>query len=370
MSGQGTLPVMPTHHGRQTNGKKREVEADVAVIGGGPAGLAAARAAAAAGARVALIDEGTFLGGSLRVDPSHYTQPRAYRGLSGGAIAEKLTEAISSRPNLEIYTGATAFGIYDNNVIGVRQGETLLQLTARCIVIATGAYENPLIADEWDRPGVFLATGVQRMLHLWLMQPGQVATVVSTNDFGLVVAAQLLAAGIEVRAVADVRPRMNEKREEITLLKEYGVPLLPLHGLKTVLGRVGVTGVIVGRINEAGQWVSGTDFQLSCDTVVLAGGFTPANELLFQATAKGSYVLEATDTFSRVPYRAEDMQVQEGLYVAGHAAGIGEPFDLARTLWEGELAGVSTALSLGMGGRRAEARRERLQRSLGMRRGD
>jgi len=370
MSGHGTLTVTPIGNGWPTNGRKRDAETEVAVIGAGPAGLAAARAAAAAGAQVTLIDEGPHLGGSLRADVSRYSEPRNYRSLRGYEIAEKLAAAVASSASLQIYTGATAFGIYDDGVVGVRQDKTLLKLTAKRVVIATGAYENPLIAEDWDRPGVFLATGVQRMLHVWHMRPGRVATVVSTNDLGLVVAAQLVEAGVDVRAVADVRPRINEKREEVVWLKERGVPLLTFHTLKAVHGRMGVTGVSLARVNNDGQLMTGTDLHLTCDTVVLAGGFSPANELLFQATAKGTYVLEAAETLARVPYREEDMQVQEGVYIAGNAAGIGDPFDLRRVLWEGEIAGLSAALSLGLGGRREEARRGRLQRSLTAKRGD
>jgi len=370
MSGNGILPVTPVSNGWQTNGKRKDAETDIAVIGGGPAGMAAAKAAAVAGARVTLIDEGLCLGGSLRADPSRYAEPRNYRGLRGYEIAQQLTAAVTSRASIEVWTAATAFGIYDNGVIGVRQQETLLKLTAKRVVIATGAYENPLIAEDWDRPGVFLATGAQRMLHLWLMRPGRVATVVSTNDLGVMVAAQLLAAGIEVGAVADVRPRFNVAREEVAFLKERGVPLLTLHTLKAVHGRRAVTGVSLVRVKDAEQEMTETILRLACDTVVIAGGFSPANELLFQATAQGSYVLEAVETLSRVPYREDDMQVQDGVYVAGHAAEVGDPFDLRRVLWEGEIAGLSAALSLGMGRRREEARRVRIQRALAARRGN
>jgi len=123
------------------------------------------------------------------------------------------------------------------------------------------------------------------------------------------------------------------------------------------------------RVKDAEQEMTETTLRLACDTVVIAGGFSPANELLFQATAQGSYVLEAVDTLSRVPYREDDMQVQDGVYVAGHAAEVGDPFDLRRVLWEGEIAGLSAALSLGMGRRREEARRVRIQRALAARRG-
>jgi sarcosine oxidase subunit alpha len=113
--------------------------------------------------------------------------PRTYAGLQGYEIVEKLTDNLSTNPTLQIYSAATAFGIYDGGVLGVRQKDTLVKLTARRIIIATGAYENPLVANDWDRPGVLLATGVQRMLYLWGMRPGKAAVIVGTNDLGLTV---------------------------------------------------------------------------------------------------------------------------------------------------------------------------------------
>ncbi|MBI3302675.1 MAG: (2Fe-2S)-binding protein [Deltaproteobacteria bacterium] len=363
VSGHGILPAIPRVQG---GGRKIEAHTDIAVVGAGPAGLAAARAAAATGVQVALIDEGAHPGGSLRADTTRYAARQAYAGLRGSEIAERLTASLSAGPAVQVYANATAFGIYDGGVLGVRQGERLIKLSARRIIVATGAYENPLVADDWDRPGVFLATGAQRLLHLWGVRPGQAAVVISTNDFGLTVAAQLLEAGIEVRAVADSRVRVNETLAAVEPLREQGVPLLTRHTLTAARGRPYVQGATLARCDATGQPVGGTELHVPCDTIVLATGFSPANELVFHATYKGSYVLETAGTLTRVPYREEDMRAAEDLYVAGNAAGVG---DLEKALLEGEIAGLSAALSLGVGGAEAEDRREQAKSALAATRG-
>jgi hypothetical protein len=198
------------------------------------------------------------------------------------------------------------------------------------------------------------------------MRPGRAAVVISTNDFGLAVAAQFLEAGVEVKAVADSRMRVDEALLEVEALRERGVPLLTLHTLRAVWGQPYTRGAILVRLDAAGQPVAGTELYIPCDTIVLATGFYPANELIFHATYKGSYILEASGTLARVPYRDNDMSVEEGLYVAGNAAGIG---DLEKALLEGEIAGFSAALSLGVGGEEAERRREQARGALATKRG-
>jgi sarcosine oxidase, subunit alpha len=351
MSGHGIPPSTPKPN---REGIKIEESSEVVVVGAGPAGLSAALAASAAGVKVTLVDEGPTPGGSLRADTARYHVPQAYAGLRGYEIAGRLISSLPNGPALQIHSGATAFGYYEGGVLGVQQKGRLIQLSAGRVIIATGAYENPLVVDNGDRPGVFLATGIQRALHLWGMQLGKATVVISTNDFGLAVAAQLLEVGVEVKAVADSRKRVDETLAEVEALRERGVPLLTLHTLKVVRGRPCVREAVVARLDAMGRPVVGTDLRIPCDTIALATGFYPANELIFHATYKGSYVLEASSTLARVPYRNSDMNVEEGLYVAGNAAGIG---DLEKALLEGEIAGLSAALSLGAGGEEAERRR-------------
>ena len=126
-------------------------------------------------------------------------------------------------------------------------------------------------------------------------------------------------------------------------------------------------GATLVRLDTAGRPTAGTDLHVPCDTVVLTRGFFPANELIFHATYKGSYILETSGTLTRIPYREDDMHVAEGLYVAGNAAGIG---GLEKALLEGDIAGLSAALSLRVGGAEAENRRAQAQQALAPIRGN
>jgi len=164
-----------------------------------------------------------------------------------------------------------------------------------------------------------------------------------------------------VRAVADARVHLNEALPAVEVLREQGVPLLTRHTLTAVQGQACVRAAILARFDAAGQPVGGTALLMPCDTIVLGTGFSPANELLFHATYKGSYILEASGTLARVPSHEPDMSVADGLFVAGNAAHIG---DLDKALLEGEIAGLSAALSLGAGGATAEEQREGAQRAL------
>src|SRR3989442_592985 len=178
---------------------------DVAVIGGGPAGLSAACEAARLGARVTLIDDQPVLGGHLRVQTGTYTGVGEYSGLCGLDIARRLREAVESLPGVDVIRPATAFGCYEGGLLGVMHGKRLIHLRTKRLVVATGCYEYPPVFHNNDLPGVMLGSGVQRLLHLYRVKPGNRALVVTNNDFGLTVACDLLAAGVEVAAGVDAR---------------------------------------------------------------------------------------------------------------------------------------------------------------------
>jgi sarcosine oxidase subunit alpha len=288
--------------------------------------------------------------------------------MRGHEIAEHLREQLVASAAVHVHSEATAFGVYNDGFVGIRQKDTLIKMRAQRLIVATGAYENALIAENWDRPGVFLASGVQRMLHLWKMWPGSATVVISTSDYGLAVAAQLIEAGAEVKAVADARERIDHRRRDVMLLRERGVPLLTLHTLKAVHGWNQVTSAELSRVDGVGQLRRGTELTVPCDAIVVAVGFSPANELVFQATAKGSYTLESTGTLSRIPYQYDDMRVNEEVYVAGNAGGVVDAADVENALLEGELAGLSAALSLGAKNEVAKLRQEELRQLLSAKR--
>ncbi len=187
--------------------RKRHLHADVVVVGGGPAGCLAALEAAGSGARVVLIDDGTALGGHLRLRTrgvSRDADPRI-GGLSGQEAAVRLASLVAAQPRIEHLAGATAIGLYDGGLVGAVQGATFARIRATRIVLATGSAERPELFDANDRPGIMLASGILRLAHLHGVRAGTSAVVVTDDDHGWRQAAELVAAGIGVHAVIDAR---------------------------------------------------------------------------------------------------------------------------------------------------------------------
>jgi sarcosine oxidase subunit alpha len=186
--------------------RKRHLHAAVAVVGGGPAGCLAALEAAATGARVILVDDGTALGGHLRLRLRPVEGDPRIAGLSGPDAAAKLASLVADEPRIEVLSRATAIGLYDGGLVGVVQGTTFVRIRARRIVLATGAAERPLMFDANDRPGVMLASAALRLAHLHAVRAGRRTVVVTDDDHGWRQAVELLAAGITVSALVDLRP--------------------------------------------------------------------------------------------------------------------------------------------------------------------
>ena len=170
-------------------------QAQVAVIGGGPAGLGAAVEHAQRGEQVMLIDDQPALGGHLR-----------YRK-SSAASAEDLIAQVKSLPNVEVLQNSYCFGLYEGKLLGIVQPgphpgvvERLIHLRAQRVVVATGAYEVPLLFPHNDLVGVMLSTAVERLIHLHGIAPGKVAVVIASGGQGKEVASDLEAAGTRVAA--------------------------------------------------------------------------------------------------------------------------------------------------------------------------
>jgi sarcosine oxidase subunit alpha len=263
------------------------VHADVLVVGGGPAGLAAALSASQSDARVVLLDEGSELGGSLlsarheRVD-----------GLPAEHWVAAAAATLAATPEVTVLTRTVAFGSYDANYVLAVQNRTdhldeptptgvsrqrLWHIRARQVVLATGAHERPLVFAGNDRPGVMLASAVRTYINRYAVRPGDRAVVATTNDSAYDTVDDLVAAGIEVAAVLDARDVLSGRAAEIAA---RGIRVVPSSTVQDTDGdeRTGrLTRVHVGIIDdndEATCWES-----LDCDLLAVAGGWSPVVHL-------------------------------------------------------------------------------------------
>lgn len=332
-------------HEPESDGEHLHLFTDLAVVGGGPSGIAAALEAARLGVEVLLIDDEPTLGGHLQwhMLPSEGEPP-------GYELAQSLAAQVRAEPNIHHLSGATAFGLYEGRLLGVVQGEHLIKVRAQRIVVATGGFDRPLVFQNNDRPGVFLAEGLQRLITLYGVKPGRRAVVVANGDRGLRLARELLAAGIQIAAVADARsqpPGSSDGRR----LREAGVAILPGQTVLQTRGRKHVDGAVLVRLDESTKPIPGSEHIVACDLLALATGWEPATALLAQGEARLTYRPDLGAFFPT--------DLPSWLFAAGEVRGV---HGLGAIHRDGRLAGLKAALSLGVGHSGSQALAEILQR--------
>jgi len=319
---------------------------DIAIIGGGPAGLSAAIYAASLGVKVTLIDDGLELGGQL-IKQTHkfFGSEKQFAGIRGIEIAKKMIQDIKKYGNVEIIANATVAGYYEDEVITIIQGvngDILKKLKAKKIIVATGASENMLPFVNNDLPGVYGAGAVQTLMNLYGVVPGNNILMVGAGNIGLIVSYQLLQAGIKVDAIVETLPRIGGYLVHASKIRRLGVPIYTSHTLKEVYGTDCVEKAVISEINKNFEFIPGTEKELEVDTICLAVGLSPLSDLLWQAGCQMKYISELC---GYVALRDDNMKsTKDKIFIAGDVAGIEEA---SSAMLEGQIAGLNAAVSLG-----------------------
>lgn len=313
------------------------------IIGGGPAGLAAARRAGEAGVEVLLLDRSLDLGGQLAKQTHRFFgSKKEHAGTRGFAIAEDFYRRLSAINNVEIRTGATVLGIYEDGVVTFEEKGEFKKVHPELILIATGAQERMLAFENNDLPGVYGAGAVQTLMNLYGVLPGNRVLMVGAGNIGLIVSYQLLQAGVEVAAIIEAAPKIGGYLVHAAKVRRAGVPIYTQTTVTRALGEECVYGAVIQKLSANWDPIPGTEKTLKVDVICLSVGLSPLVELLWQAGCKMLYIPELG---GYVPWRDQDMRTsEENIFVAGDAAGVEEA---TSAILEGELVGISAAETLG-----------------------
>ncbi len=332
----------------------------VVIVGGGPAGLSAAIAAARAGTRVLVIDENLQAGGQI------YRQlPREFKVNEATVLGTDYVEGKSLLGQvgelsdaIEIWNDALVWSVFESNQLAVARGDELVLLDARAIIIATGAYERPVPVPGWTLPGVMTAGGAQVLLKSQRVRPGCRVLLAGTGPLQLVVANQMLDAGIEVVALAESASMLGTWRflpdllrqpglikQGLTYmyrLKRAGVQILRSHVLRSIQGQREVKAAVVGAVDTRCYPIPGSEKTFEVDTVCIGYGLIPS---VWLTSLLGCRHVYNPLVGGWVPYFDENMQTdQPGVFVAGDGAGIA---GVLVANMQGTLAGLYAAVHTG-----------------------
>lgn len=314
---------------------------EIVIIGGGPAGLAAAIAAYDSGIKsIVILEREKELGGILnQCIHNGFGLHTFLEELTGPEYANRYIEQVRKR-NIEYRLNTMVLEIHkDKMVQAVNQTDGLFEIQAKSIILAMGCRERArgaLNLPGYRPAGVFSAGTAQRLVNIENYMPGKEVVILGSGDIGLIMARRMTLEGAKVKVVAELMPYSGGlKRNIAQCLNDYDIPLKLSHTVVEIHGKERLTGVTIAAVDRQGKPIEGTSEFYSCDTLLLSVGLVPENEL-----SKGAGV--KLDQVTNGPIVNESLETNvEGIFACGNVLHVHDLVDYVSE--ESTLAGHNAA---------------------------
>ena len=265
------------------------IKRDLVIVGGGPAGMAAVIAAYEHGVKdILLIERDQYLGGILnQCVHTGFGLDYFKEILTGPEYAQRFIEKIEKISQMEISMRSFVMDLSKDKVLTFLKPGSLMQVQAKALIMATGCREKTreMVHIPGTRPaGIFSAGLAQKLINIEGLLPGKKVVIVGSGDIGLIMARRFSLEGAEVKAVIEIQAESQGLiRNQVQCIEDFEIPFFCCHKIKKIYGKNRVEKVSVVRVDENFNKISGSEFDIECDTVLMSVGLIPENELIEMA---------------------------------------------------------------------------------------
>ncbi len=323
------------------NNKLNHREVSLVIVGGGPAGMAAAVAAYEAGERdILILERDDDLGGILRqCIHNGFGLHRFGEELTGPEYAHRYAQKVREY-GISYMLGTMVLDISDDKTVTAMNRELgLFTLSAKAVVLAMGCRERPkgALNISGSRPaGIYTAGTAQKFVNMKGMMPGRRVVILGSGDIGLIMARRMTLEGAEVKAVCELMPYSGGLARNIEqCLNDFGIPLMLSHTVVEIHGKDRVSAVTIAKVDESRMPIAGSEFTVECDTLLLSCGLIPENEL---TKAAG---IELDRVTGGPPVDADRETSVSGIFACGNVLHVHDLVDYVSE--EAEIAGRAAA---------------------------